>query len=274
MIRLYCGKARNHCEVAITDQCSPLNMRNGHLRTIRFGAALYSLLRRRWTLTTVSTVAFATVVAALVWPVETLAFVPPLKPTELTIAVDRNGAIYWNGHKISCLEYHTRIRALLKNSREKPEYKMLPCFTDLPLLPDDTFGTPPPASIRDWTRISVLGVRYHPFLILWISPQTFPRQYFERLIVLSPAKYQAVVHLGQSYHCIDLRIASRQTESTLWVSHYAAPGGEQRCVLPPSAKCEFVYKFSRLPGVYDSTAYKKEARDFAENIGCSLNKMK
>jgi len=72
---------------------------------------------------------------------------------------------------------------------------------EFPPMPDFINGTPPPNTVAHWIRLNVLGDRNAPWPIIWISTQTFERQYPESLIVLQPDEYQALSTFVRANRC-------------------------------------------------------------------------
>ncbi len=138
------------------------------------------------------------------------------------------------------------------------------------LIPDNIIGTEPPKSVSEWTRISVLGLRNHLYLIIWISPQSFPRSGFERLVVLSPVEYEGVGPVISAYDCLDPLTPFPEPHAVL-VSEYSAAKGEGSCRLPYAASCEFLSKLAKLPGIGGVAKHEKTVRDFAEEFRCPVD---
>jgi hypothetical protein len=139
-----------------------------------------------------------------------------------------------------------------------------------PVLPDNVFGAPPPKNVKNWIRLSILGIRTHPYTILWLSPQRFDRLYFEKLIVLSPKEYGDVLYLTRSYSCMDPAGAFREKVEVLVTEHSRAFKGNG-CILPSTVRCNFLSRLGKFPSI-DHTAKNEDlVRYFAEDAGCIQN---
>lgn len=136
------------------------------------------------------------------------------------------------------------------------------------LLPSDVSGTPPPKWVKSWTRLSVLGNVNHPFLIVWISPQTFVRHGFERLVTLSPREYDSLVMFTHSQGCSNI-INKPPEQGTLWVTQFSEGRSRSVCVLPPSNACPFMSEVAKLSSVNWTEKRSAPIRDIAADIGCS-----
>jgi hypothetical protein len=136
-----------------------------------------------------------------------------------------------------------------------------------PMPPDDVFGTSTPKRVTNWLRLSVLGNTYHPFLIIWISPQAFHRSGFERLVVLSPREYKNLSAFANSYTCSNS--IGKNPEHTLWITQYSAGQTRSVCVLPHASACAFLTEASALPNISWTEKKVMPIRDIALDIGCS-----
>jgi hypothetical protein len=136
-----------------------------------------------------------------------------------------------------------------------------------PAPPDNIFGTPPPKHIETWIRISVLGLRAHPFPILWLSPRTFERSYFEKLIVLSPEEYRGVVSLARSYPCLD-PWAKFPEDVAVFVTEHSRTLVGRGCRLPSTTQCKFLSNLSELPSIRHVAKDEDFVRNFGMSVGC------
>jgi hypothetical protein len=139
--------------------------------------------------------------------------------------------------------------------------------TPIQMPPDDIFGTPPPASVRSWVRLSVLGDRHHPFLIVWVSPQAFGRSGFERLMTLSPDEYDKFLAYTRSSSCLE-RMPQHPRTGMLLVTEHADGGKDDFCVLPDGAECRFLSGIESVPDVKWTQQKVRPIRDLATNIEC------
>jgi hypothetical protein len=141
---------------------------------------------------------------------------------------------------------------------------------ETPEMPSNVFGTPPPKAIKNWTRISVLGIRNHPYLILWLSSEEFRRSHFERLIVLPQRDYDDVVTIAQNYACLRPEV-SFPIRTALLVSVYSSEKGERNCRLPSAARCELMSKLSKISSIVALAHNRQQMAAFATNVGCPLD---
>jgi hypothetical protein len=140
----------------------------------------------------------------------------------------------------------------------------------LDLPPDDIYGTPPPASVQNWMRLSLLGDRHHPFLVVWISPQNFLRRGFERLLTLSPAKYDSLTNIAHSLRC-SKPVQPYPEEHRLLVTIYSA-ATESQCVLSLARSCKFLAAVAAISEVRTSKYYRESLHILASDADCSVPK--
>jgi hypothetical protein len=120
---------------------------------------------------------------------------------------------------------------------------------------DNINGTPPPASVQNWTRVSVLGQRTIIYMILWISPQKFERQPFEWLLSLQPDEYRRVESLGDDYSCLSPEAAISELHP-LQVSKFSVRKGQADCILSARNSCAYLKRLAALPGIHGTEKKK------------------
>jgi hypothetical protein len=137
-----------------------------------------------------------------------------------------------------------------------------------PLIPDNIDGTPPPAFVTHWTRLSVLGQRTILYMVIWISPQAFARTPFEWLLVLRPDEYGGVQSSLDLYPCADPKVGYPELHA-LQVSKYEAGKGQTNCQLSAKSSCDYLRRLASLPGIRGIAKKEELLRDFADEIDCT-----
>jgi hypothetical protein len=135
---------------------------------------------------------------------------------------------------------------------------------------NDFYGTPPPAYVQDWERLSIIGDRRHPFLVIWISPQSFARRGLERLLTLSNEKYQSIVGMTQSLSC--LKVVKLPPNDHLISITQHSRSEEIQCALSHRRTCHFLTAISKNPDIQSSKYYRETLHIFAADAECSVPK--
>lgn len=138
---------------------------------------------------------------------------------------------------------------------------------DVPLSPDNTLGAPAPEHTRQWVRLSVLGPRSAPLLIVWVSPTAFPRTGFERLLLMRPNEYRRFVGFVRSYPCLEPDYANPEYRSLLVTQHSSRR--DRVCTISRARACDFLSRSVTLRGVHWTRSKKEPLLDFALGIRCA-----
>lgn len=137
-------------------------------------------------------------------------------------------------------------------------------------LPNPVYGTPPPPSVKRWTRLAVIGEIDAPYPIIWIAPQAFRRSGFERLIVLKPEEYAAFLDYVDSYRCSG--ITGRYPErGTLQITEFSSNHQVDVCTTPRAEACNFLAGLSSLGKIGWTYERLKPIRDLATTLECYKN---
>jgi len=151
---------------------------------------------------------------------------------------------------------------------------VLPSLTSLAQEPgisfDDIYGTHPPTFVKNWTRLSILGARHHPFLVIWISPQRFPRVDGERMLTLPSDQYDGLVSTLNSSRCLKSDSPYPEEHRLLITEHSQA--SERQCVLTHSRSCKFLTSVSAISEIRTSKDHREVLHIFASDADCSVPK--
>jgi hypothetical protein len=146
----------------------------------------------------------------------------------------------------------------------------LPSLTSLAQGPDvsfdDIYGTHPPAFVKNWTRLSILGGRHHPFLVIWISSQRFPRVGGERLLTLPSDQYDGLVSTLNFSKCLKSDGPHPEEHRLLITEHSQA--GERQCILTHSRSCKFLTSVSAISEIRTSKDHREILHIFASDADC------
>jgi hypothetical protein len=133
--------------------------------------------------------------------------------------------------------------------------------------PNNITGSDPPKHVGNWTRLSLLGRRFHPFLVIWLSPESFPREGFEKMFNLNRKDYARALKLNHSYACLNPNVISDEPNA-VQVTEYSSNKGELSCRLPANERCEYLNKLSKIPGIHRSASRLELLRMVVEDAGC------
>jgi hypothetical protein len=134
-------------------------------------------------------------------------------------------------------------------------------------LPDVINGTPPPEFVKRWTRLSILGPRNSPYPIVWLSPYSFGRSGFEKLIVLSPRAYKTTEFLSRSNLCTN-GIKKYPKSGTLEVATFSQRK-QALCTMPRKQACYSLSKLLMLPGMEQTTPKAEPIRELMAAVNCA-----
>src|SRR5579862_8011369 len=144
-------------------------------------------------------------------------------------------------------------------------------FTTMPIsMPDDIAGTPPPKFAPNWTRLSILGDRNHPFLIIWVSPRYFRRTEFERILTLTDKEYAHFVAFSRSLSCSGIPLNTRS--NALMITEHSGSNSETICVMPHSGACDFLVGVANLQNIRWTEGKVRPLYELSVNISCPTDK--
>lgn len=108
---------------------------------------------------------------------------------------------------------------------------------------DIVYGTPPPASADRWIRLTDVGPRNSPPVIVWIfpgDPGSYERERagWEKLVILPKSKYETLAAFVRTNRCPTL-IDENTGWNTKHISELSNERVEVLCVLP----CEKVHGY-------------------------------
>jgi hypothetical protein len=150
----------------------------------------------------------------------------------------------------------------------------LPSLTSLAHEPDvsfdDIYGARAPAFVKNWTRLSILGDRRHPFLVIWISSQRFPRVGGERMLTLPSDQYDGLISTFDFSRCLKSDGHYPEEHRLLITEHSQA--SERQCVLTHSRSCKFLTGVSAISEIRTSKDHREILHIFASDADCSAPK--
>jgi hypothetical protein len=136
-------------------------------------------------------------------------------------------------------------------------------------LPPPIFATAPPKSVTHWIWYQIVGLRNHPFPIIYLSTKRFETRLPEVLIVVARPRFSIVSRYTR------LRIARPDCTKDVFVPGAVGnveiavhDGGRTlRCVMPQAAACEFLAGIQKLPDMEWTADELKPITDLAVNVG-------
>jgi hypothetical protein len=146
-----------------------------------------------------------------------------------------------------------------------------PAVADIEFSPaSPVFAKRPPSFVRRWIWFQNVGLRNHPFPIVYLSTKRFPTRVPEMLIVVSPARFSIVSRYARTLiakpDCVDdvfvlgadgnIKIVVRDANRT------------RRCVLSRASACDFFAGLVPLSNMGWTSDELKPISDLTATAAC------
>jgi hypothetical protein len=131
------------------------------------------------------------------------------------------------------------------------------------------FATTPPKPVKNWIWYQIVGLRNHPFPIVYLSTKRFDTRLPEVLIVVARPRFRIVSKYTRS------RIARSDCAKEVSVPGEVGnveiavheEGRTLRCVIPQASACDFLAGVQMLSGMDWTADELKPIIDLAVNVG-------
>jgi hypothetical protein len=138
-----------------------------------------------------------------------------------------------------------------------------------PVLAPPVFATAPPKSVKNWIWYQIVGLRNHPFPIVYLSTKRFDTRLPEVLIVVARPRFSIVSKYTRSRiarsDCANGRVEPGAVGNVEIAVHEG--GRTLRCVMPQASACDFLAGVEMLSGMDWTADELKPIVDLAVNVG-------